>query len=47
VRQIAHRIAILQHGALVDVLTPDALAAGEGQAYTRALLAASPPPPGA
>ena len=45
VRQIAHRIAIMQHRALVDVLGTAALAAGEGAAYTRGLVEATPDPP--
>jgi peptide/nickel transport system ATP-binding protein len=46
VRQIAHRIAVMQAGTLVDVLTPEAIAAGAGAPYTRELIAASPPPAG-
>ncbi len=46
VRQIAHRIAVMQHGALVDLLGAGAIGAGEGGPYTRALIEATPQPPG-
>ena len=46
VRQIAHRVAVMQHGRLVDINSVDAIAAGAGAAYTRALIAASPLPVG-
>jgi peptide/nickel transport system ATP-binding protein len=42
VRQIAHRIAVMQAGRLVDLQTDTAIAAGEGAPYTRALIDASP-----
>ncbi len=45
VRQLAHRIAVMQHGRLVDLFdTPDA-EAPERHPYTRALLEAVTPPP--
>ena len=42
VRQIAHRIAVMQAGRLVDLQDTDAVAAGAGAPYTRALIEASP-----
>ena len=42
VRQIAHRIAVMQAGRLVDLQSSAAVAGGEGAAYTRALIDASP-----
>jgi peptide/nickel transport system ATP-binding protein len=42
VRQIAHRIAVMQAGRLVDLQSNAAIAGGEGTAYTRALIDASP-----
>jgi len=45
VRQLAHRIAVMQHGKLVDLFdTPDA-EKPERHDYTRALLEAVTPPP--
>ena len=42
VRQIAHRIAVMQAGRLVDLQSDTAIAAGQGAPYTRALIDASP-----
>jgi peptide/nickel transport system ATP-binding protein len=46
VRQIAHRLVVMQHGSLVDLQDTTAIAAGAGAAYTRALIDASPLPVG-
>ena len=46
VRQIAHRIAVMQHGRLVDLQDTTSIAAGAGAPYTRALIDASPLPVG-
>jgi peptide/nickel transport system ATP-binding protein len=46
VRQIAHRIAVMYRGDLVEVADVDALARGPSHAYTRALLEAVPTPVG-
>ena len=51
VRQIAHRLAVMQHGALVDLLAASALDHNAVQGdrvhpYTRALLSATPTPVG-
>lgn len=46
VRQIAHRLAVMQHGELVDLLGIDDLGSGRENAYTRALMEASPAPVG-
>jgi peptide/nickel transport system ATP-binding protein len=37
VRQIAHRIAVMYRGELVELLTLDTLAAGPRHPYTRTL----------
>jgi peptide/nickel transport system ATP-binding protein len=42
VRQIAHRIAVMQGGRLVDLQDADAITEGQGVPYTRALINASP-----
>ncbi len=42
VRQIAHRLAVMQAGRVVDVQSIDAIAAGSGIAYTRELIDAFP-----
>jgi peptide/nickel transport system ATP-binding protein len=47
VRQIAHRIAVMYRGGLVELIDVAALAAGAHHAYTRALIAAVPAPPAA
>ncbi len=44
VRQIAHRLAVMQMGQLVDLLAPDQLATAAP--YTQALIAATPTPVG-
>jgi peptide/nickel transport system ATP-binding protein len=44
VRQIAHRIAVMYRGDLVELIDVAALAAGAQHAYTRSLLAAVPAP---
>jgi peptide/nickel transport system ATP-binding protein len=46
VRQIAHRIAVMYRGDLVEVADVDALARGPSHPYTRALLEAVPTPVG-
>jgi peptide/nickel transport system ATP-binding protein len=46
VRQIAHRLAVMQHGRLVDLRSVAEIAAGGGAPYTRALIDASPLPVG-
>jgi peptide/nickel transport system ATP-binding protein len=46
VRQIAHRLAVMRQGRLVDILDVAAIAAGAGAAYTRELIDASPLPVG-
>ncbi len=46
VRQIAHRLAVMQQGRLVDLCDVAAIAAGAGATYTRALIDASPLPVG-
>jgi peptide/nickel transport system ATP-binding protein len=46
VRQIAHRLAVMQHGRLADLLAVADIAAGAGSPYTRALIDASPLPVG-
>jgi peptide/nickel transport system ATP-binding protein len=50
VRQVAHRLAVMRHGALVDLLPIEALAPGADPAalhpYTRELIAATPTPVG-
>jgi peptide/nickel transport system ATP-binding protein len=46
VRQIAHRLAVMRQGALVDLLPIEALLGPDTHPYTRALLAASPTPVG-
>lgn len=45
VRQLAHRIAVMQHGRLVDLFDRDDAEAPERHDYTRALLEAVTPPP--
>ena len=46
VRQIAHRIAVMYRGDLVELLDIDALNAGPRHAYTRTLIEAVPQPVG-
>ena len=46
VRQLAHRIVVMQHGKLVDAFPRDAAEEPGRTAYTRALLEAVPPPVG-
>jgi peptide/nickel transport system ATP-binding protein len=46
VRQIAHRLAVMRQGTLVDLLPIEALSGPDTHPYTRALLAASPTPVG-
>jgi peptide/nickel transport system ATP-binding protein len=46
IRQIAHRLAVMQHGELVDLLGNEDLGSGRENAYTRALMEASPAPVG-
>ncbi|MBV9783991.1 MAG: ABC transporter ATP-binding protein [Acidisphaera sp.] len=46
VRQIAHRIAVMRRGELVDLLSVDALGSEAVHPYTRELIAASPTPVG-
>ena len=46
VQQVAHRIAVMKDGAIVDLLDIDALRSGKMGAYTRELIAASPAPVG-
>jgi peptide/nickel transport system ATP-binding protein len=46
VRQIAHRLAVMRDGELVDLLPIEALGSGREHAYTRALMDASPAPVG-
>jgi peptide/nickel transport system ATP-binding protein len=47
VRQIAHRLAVMRAGELVDLLEADSLGSGREHEYTRALMDASPTPAGA
>lgn len=44
VRQVAHRIAVMYRGSLVELISVDDLADGGRHPYTRALMAAVPPP---
>lgn len=44
VRQLAHRICVMQHGKLVDEFDRDDAERPDRNPYTRALLAAVPPP---
>jgi peptide/nickel transport system ATP-binding protein len=46
VRQIAHRIAVMYRGDLVELATIDEIAAGPRHVYTRALIEAVPAPAG-
>ncbi|MBP2308672.1 ATP-binding cassette domain-containing protein [Azospirillum melinis] len=46
IRQIAHRIAVMRRGELVDLLPIDAVDADHVHPYTRDLMAASPTPVG-
>jgi peptide/nickel transport system ATP-binding protein len=46
IRQIAHRIAVMRHGALVDLVPIEALGTAANHAYTRELIAATPTPVG-
>ncbi len=46
IRQIAHRIAVMQRGELVELSTVDEIARGPKHAYTRALIDAVPAPVG-
>jgi peptide/nickel transport system ATP-binding protein len=47
VRQIAHRLAVMRQGELVDLLPVDAVTGNTAHAYTRELIAATPIPVGA
>ncbi|MDH3661191.1 MAG: ABC transporter ATP-binding protein, partial [Alphaproteobacteria bacterium] len=44
VRQLAHRICVMQHGELVDSFDRDDAETPDRHPYTQALLAAVPPP---
>lgn len=44
VRQVAHRLAVMHRGALVDLLAVDAVDGAQAHPYTRALLGATPTP---
>ena len=44
VRQVAHRIAVMYRGELVELITVSELAAGPHHAYTRSLMDAVPAP---
>jgi peptide/nickel transport system ATP-binding protein len=44
VRQLAHRICVMQHGRLVDTFHRDDTERSDRNPYTRALLKAVPPP---
>ncbi len=44
IAEIAHRVAVMYRGRLVDLLPVAELRTGEVHPYTRALIAASPPP---
>src|SRR5207247_3625766 len=44
IRQIAHRIAVMHRGELVELLTIDELRRGAHHPYTRALIEAVPTP---
>ncbi len=46
VRQIAHRIAVMRHGELVDLLEVENLRSGEVHPYTRELMETTPTPVG-
>jgi ABC-type glutathione transport system ATPase component len=46
VRQIAHRIAVMRQGKLVDLLDASAIASEHAHPYTRELIAACPAPVG-
>jgi peptide/nickel transport system ATP-binding protein len=46
VQQVAHRIAVVRQGAIVDLLGIDDLRAGRMHPYTQELIAASPTPVG-
>lgn len=46
VRQIAHRIAVMRHGEIVDLLPIEALGGDRVHPYTRDLIAATPVPVG-
>ncbi|MBV8394479.1 MAG: ABC transporter ATP-binding protein [Alphaproteobacteria bacterium] len=46
VRQVAHRIAVMRGGALVDLVDMDAIRQGRVHPYTQELMAASPTPIG-
>ena len=46
VQQVAHRIAVMKDGGIVDLLDIDALRSGKMGPYTRELIAASPAPVG-
>jgi peptide/nickel transport system ATP-binding protein len=46
IRQIAHRIAVMRQGSIVDLLPFEALGSETNHAYTRALIAATPTPVG-
>jgi oligopeptide/dipeptide ABC transporter ATP-binding protein len=45
VRHLSHRILVMYAGRIVEIATRDALFAAPVHPYTRALLAAVPPPP--
>jgi peptide/nickel transport system ATP-binding protein len=46
VRQIAHRLAVMHRGALVDLLPVEEIGGERAHPYTRALIAATPTPVG-
>ena len=46
VQQIAHRIAVMRSGEIVDLLGIEDLRSGNVHPYTRELIAASPAPVG-
>jgi ABC-type oligopeptide transport system ATPase subunit len=45
VRYMAHRVAVMQHGRIIETATTDALFRNPSQAYTQSLLAAVPSMP--
>jgi peptide/nickel transport system ATP-binding protein len=46
VQQVAHRIAVMRNGEIVDLLRIEDLRSGNVHPYTRELIAASPAPVG-
>jgi peptide/nickel transport system ATP-binding protein len=46
VRQIAHRVAVMRAGEMVDLLPTEALSSADVHPYTRELIAATPVPAG-